>query len=363
MRGIASAYVMIAHCRGILWIGGSKFLEENPVESWSLTDYLIFSTSLSTRLAVEFVILFFVLSGFSIAYSLKRNSHSISFYKKRLIRIYPPYLLALVWAGIVFIITQSMHPDFYSGTYATPTFERYRQMLSFFELETILGNLLYLPSSGFIVQFWSLSHEVIFYALAPLLILNKYWYYRVSLFLFLLYITFKNAIPFEDSILTQFIGVYNFYFCIGMLLFDNFSKGSDLIRRIRKIPALLLTGLVLLCTYGINFMMESETLWSFIPAGITGCLLILIFLTFKIKIKWLINLGRHSYSLYITHFASIILFHSIYYSIVPKESLPYIDRFYVFFLAIPFCLVVSYLFYHLIEKKTKDLLSKIRLKT
>ena len=64
IRGIAAVYVCIAHCRGVLWIGGSEFLNLFPRSTWDVGDYLMFGFSMLSRLAVEFVIVFFVLSGF-----------------------------------------------------------------------------------------------------------------------------------------------------------------------------------------------------------------------------------------------------------------------------------------------------------
>lgn len=333
------------------------------MSSWSWSDYLVFATSLSTRLAVEFVIVFFVLSGFSIAYSLKRSNHTLPFYKKRFIRIYPPYLLALVWAGVVFIITKNLQPDFYTSQFETPTFSRYTQMLSFFDPLTIVGNLFYLPSNGFIVQFWSLTYEVVFYALAPVMILSRKWYYRISLVLFVAYHILQASVGMESSIFSNFLGIYNFYFAMGMFLFEHYTRFSGWVVKQGKLKALTLTLFLLLTTYSINFLLQSESPWSFLPAGMMSCTLIVVFLSFKIKVRWLMMLGKHSYSLYITHFATIMLFHSVYYAVVPSSDLPYIQPFGVFLLAIPFCLGASYLFYLLIEKQTKKRLSKIRSST
>src|SRR6476646_11628253 len=97
-RGIAALYVTIAHCRGALWVGGEKFVQMFSRNEWGTWDYFMVGSSLLTRLAVEFVIVFFVLSGFSIAHSLSSNSSILSFYKRRFIRLYPPYLMALTWA-------------------------------------------------------------------------------------------------------------------------------------------------------------------------------------------------------------------------------------------------------------------------
>ena len=97
IRGIASLYVTIAHCRGTLWVGGKEFMKMFPVETWNVGDYLMFGSSMFTRLAVEFVIVFFVLSGFSIAHSLASNKSPGQFYLRRFIRIYPSYVVVLVW--------------------------------------------------------------------------------------------------------------------------------------------------------------------------------------------------------------------------------------------------------------------------
>src|ERR1700741_694449 len=95
IRGIASLYVAIAHCRGTLWIGGNEFLKMFPRDTWGAWDYFMFGSSMLTRLAVEFVIIFFVLSGFSIAHSLSASHSPLQFYKRRFIRIYPSYVVAL----------------------------------------------------------------------------------------------------------------------------------------------------------------------------------------------------------------------------------------------------------------------------
>ena len=66
IRGIAALVVVVAHCRGTLWIGGGEFAKMFPRDTWSFWDYLVFGFSMFTRLSVEFVIVFFILSGFSI---------------------------------------------------------------------------------------------------------------------------------------------------------------------------------------------------------------------------------------------------------------------------------------------------------
>src|SRR5690606_35795025 len=163
IRGIAALYVTIAHCRGSLWMGGSEFVKQFPRDTWSISDYFVMGTSMATRLAVEFVIVFFLLSGFSIAHSLSGDKSPLPFYKRRLVRIYPSYIMALMWAAAVYLITKAIFPQWYDGSYSDFSFVRTVQMNDFFNWDTILGNLFYVPGNGFVTPFWSLTYEVIFY--------------------------------------------------------------------------------------------------------------------------------------------------------------------------------------------------------
>ena len=95
LRGIAALYVLFNHARGNLFIGGTKYERIKDITSWNFSEKLYFSALQLTSLGKEFVILFFVLSGFSIAYSLNKGHLKSQFYLRRIIRIYPPYVFAL----------------------------------------------------------------------------------------------------------------------------------------------------------------------------------------------------------------------------------------------------------------------------
>ncbi len=332
------------------------------MESWNLVDYGIFTSSMLTRLAVEFVIIFFVLSGFSIGHSISKSQNTAKFYKKRLLRIYPPYLFALVWAGVVYLITYQLHPEFYSNIYHTPTFERYARMNYFFELENIIKNIFYLPMKGFIVQFWSLTYEIIFYILAPILFLKKRIYYYISAIFFSIYLVFGESyhILHFDSILLKYFFLYNFFFAIGWYLYYNFETILSFLHKMNRTTYVVVILFLLLSTYAINIYLQSETVWSYIPSGLLSVVLILYFLKYRIRIKPLMVLGRYSYTLYITHVASIFLYHSIYYTLFPNVNPPYIFNFLVFIPAIFFSIGVAYIQYEIVEKKTKNLLNKMR---
>ena len=72
LRGIAAVYVVFNHSRGNLFIGGVKYSEIKSRELWSFFEKTYFSALQLTSLGREFVILFFILSGFSIAFSLRK---------------------------------------------------------------------------------------------------------------------------------------------------------------------------------------------------------------------------------------------------------------------------------------------------
>ena len=183
----------------------------------------------------------------------------------------------------------------------------------------------------------------------------------ISTLLFVLYLMTTEILNLYEpsSLIVEFLGLYNMFFCLGIFLFSHYSRFSKKVEKLGKRKTKIITLACLMIIFIVNLSMQSESVWSFIPAGLLGILLITMFLTFKIRIQPLINLGKHSYSLYITHFATIYLFHSAYYLFFPESKLQ-ITKYWVFPMAIPVCLVVSYLFYELVEKRTRIVLAKIR---
>ncbi|MFN5417378.1 MAG: acyltransferase family protein [Flavobacteriia bacterium] len=364
LRGLAALYVMVAHSRGILWMGGQVFLEKNPMVNWSFYEYFIFSVSLTTRLAVEFVILFFVLSGFSIAYSLRKGGQNKLFYLKRLIRIYPPYLTALIWAGVVFVITKSINPNFYEIDFKTLAFDRYLQMNDFFNPITIFKNLIYLPMEGFLTPFWSLSFEVIFYIIAPFILIRRKVYYIVSLILFILGLAFEGMILNLELpyLLREFVFNYNFFFMLGVLLFWNYDKINSLFKELKKNYFILLIFFFLGLTYSINIFNKMESKFSFLTASIFTMLLIIYFLKYSVQIKFLQKIGKYSYTLYITHVATIFLLHSLYFKFLNINP-PHIENFWLFVPGVLLSLLVAFCLYYICEKQTKNWIGKIREKT
>jgi peptidoglycan/LPS O-acetylase OafA/YrhL len=374
IRGIASLYVVIAHCRGVLWIGGSEFLKKFPISTWGMGDYLMFGTSMLTRLAVEFVIVFFVLSGFSIAHSLSSDKSPLPFYKRRFIRIYPSYVVALIWAGLIFVITRYLYPQWYDGhiihaaldagiSPGNIAFTRSDEMNSYFTGSQILQNLVYLPGKGYITPFWSLTYEVIFYLLAPFILRKVNLYAAVSFLLFSVNLFMPGQIQSMGLPLPayEFLFVYNIYFVSGILLYNYFREVNQWMTHITKIQMISLLLLIILVMYATNFYFRVETVWSFLVSSIMGVMLIIFFLKYQVRIPWLMNVGKYSYTLYITHFASVFLYLSIYWLICKPQN-PYILNYFVWMPAVFFALAMAWIQFRLVEKRTKNILNLLRSK-
>ena len=364
IRGIASLYVAIAHCRGVLWVGGSEFLNMFPRNTWDTWDYIMFGSSMLTRLAVEFVIVFFVLSGFSIAHSLSGSKSPLQFYKRRLIRIYPSYVVALIWAGVVFAITCYAFPQWYDGSMTEFAFIRTNEMNTYFQTDVIIKNLFYMPGRGFITPFWSLTYEIIFYLLAPFLLRRINIYAIVSFLLFLtnLFIPSQLALLELPTYIHEFLFIYNVYFAVGVVLYKYLDSIMDWAAAVPKWAMLGGIGLLVMLMYGVNFYFRIETVYSFFVSGILGVVLIIYFLKYMVRIPWLMNVGKFSYTLYITHFATIFLYLGIYWWFA-KPTVPYILNYFVWMPAVAFVLLVAWIQYQLVEKKTKNILNFIRAKS
>ena len=361
MRGIAAFYVTIAHCRGSLWMGGNEFLKQHPRDTWSMADYLVFGSSMLTRLAVEFVIVFFLLSGFSIAHSLAGKTDVLGFYKRRLVRIYPPYLTALVWAGVVFLVTRAVFNQWYDGSYTEFSFIRTIQMNDYFEWNNLLGSLLYMPGEGFITPFWSLTFEVIFYLLAPFLLRRVHAYLLISFILWSANLIVPGLISQLQlpKIIFEYLFVYNVFFAAGVFLYNYWDQVMVLAKKLSKWQHLFLLAIALGAMFGVNLIMQHETAYSFLSAGIFAFVLIVYFLRFEVRIPWLMRMGAFSYTLYITHLASIYLYLAIFWVISGYRGV-YISNYLVWMGAVPFCVLVAYLQYRLIESRSKQKLQKMR---
>lgn len=350
LRGIAAVYVVLFHCRGQLLMGGSAYANLVPIAQWSMDRKLIYSFLQLTTLGREFVIFFFVLSGFSITHSLTKNKKIIPFYTRRIIRLYPPYLFSLVWAAFIFWIVTRFAPD-QLGSGERSVFSDW---IYFFR------NIFYLNTGGLITaQYWSLSLEVIFYLLIPYFFIRGLGFYiAVSVIGYIIGWFVPPDGPIGSSIPGMFFLYYNLFFAIGIVLYKYYNKIKQLLL-FRKSVFVSIAGTLFVAMVIIRFKLGGDNKITLAISSVFAVLMILHFLEYKVSNSVLLFFGKMSYTIYITHLASMCLF----FVILQEMGFPFhlkISEFYIWPIGVLFCLVMAIPLYYLGEYPTKKILKSMR---
>jgi peptidoglycan/LPS O-acetylase OafA/YrhL len=87
-------------------------------------------------------------------------------------------------------------------------------------------------------------------------------------------------------------------------------------------------------------------------------LLLFSALKYNFRIKWLEKIGDYSYTLYVTHWATIFGVKII--AVKLGLNYYYIHNLYFWYIGIPICLATSYVLYLLVEKPSNQLVEKLR---
>lgn len=365
MRGLAALYVVIHHSRHRLFTDAMDYARfVNPKENWSWWEWLSVVLLQHANLGVEFVILFFILSGFSIAHSLNHKPDLKGFYQRRLIRLYPTYIIGLLWAFAIYLLIRYTCPDvFYNSVETLRPFQVYFN--DFIDLSRILKILLYIPgNNSLIIQYWSLPLEVIFYLLAPIVIVRFRWYAVATIALYLvgwgIYGVHNHDIR-SSTAPFQFTLDYGIYFMIGIA----FYKFKDQITNAFKLNKAVVF-ITLIALFEILVVLKSYV-FNINGTRATGVLMVLFsfvllfgFLKNEIHIKWLEKIGVYSYTLYVTHIASIYIVNVISYKTGTHFYLIY--NLNLWYLGIFASLVFAYLLYWVAEYPSTKYLKRLRAK-
>lgn len=167
LRGIAAFAVLVFHSRQLLWVGLSAWLATGELD-WFSSDKLLGIVSLPFRWGKWGVALFFVISGYCIhrpqAQKMKIDpGYRLSLKRyaaRRLLRIYPVLIAALVLTSVLDHVTRELRPlDAQLGTNSITCF-----ISNLCTLQNLAG-----PTYGSNLALWTLSIELHFYAIYPLL--------------------------------------------------------------------------------------------------------------------------------------------------------------------------------------------------
>jgi len=242
---------------------------------------------------------FFVLSGFIITYAhahdIGRREHFGKYAIKRLIRVLPLYwLVTLVKLAVIFVV-----PSTAKSYEINP--------------QVILHSILLLPQANgylpIIGAAWTLSHEMLFYALFTLFIVFGW---RVSVTVFSVWavailanqvIVFGGGNVYGDNYVLRFIfNESNLEFMLGCL-------GAFLVLR-QRVPFakafLVLGALLFICAAAYVDVTNRDMPSYTFTFGVSSFLLVIGTATLELRTsvawpKWLVFLGNASYSIYLTH--------------------------------------------------------------
>jgi len=347
LRGIAIIAVFLFHVQLALFPDGiKKYGTNNFIESVTLESFILnFSPVAFGWSGVQ---LFLLISGFLIhlGFLYKKEVIEIStFYSKRFWRIYPPYLLILI-----FFCLPENGIDFYFFTF--------KGLMLFFSHVFLVYNLYDYTFFGINASFWSLALEIQLYLIYPLLLLTrkKIGIERTLLLLVLL--------SFSLLIIGFFIGrigtgiAYNssvfkywFIWCAGAYLAEKYFNNKKIIKR--GAPIIISIGFILTILSKIHLYTSYATIYL---ATFTLLIFFEWFLTTeKMNSKTLLGtiistIGICSYSFYLIHQPYLPDMFNFFQ--VAFKTQTYLTPYVIFievFLVFGIIFLISYLLYLFIE--------------
>lgn len=362
LRGLAALYVVIHHSRHALFGTAEQYAEVvTPKADWGWWEWLNIIIMQQTNLGVEFVTLFFVLSGFSIAHSVANKPAIGGFYLRRFIRLYPTYILGLVWAILMYMVIKFGAPEVYYTDVAAPRPLQHNLMAQLEPLN-LIKTLLYMPHDNYLImQYWSLPLEVLFYIIAPFVIMRLRWYAIVTMLayvvgIYLYGISYQHLLGFIPF---QFTFDFGIYFLVGIL----FYKYKE---RLISTYKLNRTGLLIAACIIFELLVVAKAyVWGNVENKGTGWIMVLFtyillfgLLKHSVRINFLEKIGAYSYTLYVTHMATIHIICVIFWNI--RKEFYHINIMPVWYLGVFSSLLVAYSLFWVAEYPSTKFLEKWR---
>ncbi|MBW2292729.1 MAG: acyltransferase [Deltaproteobacteria bacterium] len=298
LRGVAAIVVLNNHSVGSI-VGGGEFLaaiKQTPLIAL-----------FNPKVAVE---IFFVLSGFVLAGSLMRHTRLAElpqFYIRRIFRIHPPYVMALMFAWCASFAWGPLREGVSSFAVILA-----KVHIPFSEL---LGYLLFPGSAGNQLSIgWTLEIEMIFSLLLPIMFLlarRTHWALLIALCIIPLLIG-----PYGHRVLK-----FGIDFAFGIALFLERERLSMWLGKI-KAPGALLWFAIWLAVANTPLFLNwpylfeggspgSIFLQSVGSAGLVAGTAFIPAISRVFSTAPCVYLGKISYSIYLLHFSVVLLLASI----------------------------------------------------
>jgi peptidoglycan/LPS O-acetylase OafA/YrhL len=234
----------------VVWMHLPSVLNNNLFDGKLITDSYIASVILEGGHGVSF---FFMISGFILALPFikekMREGSTVSlkkYYLRRLTRLEPPYLAALLISFVLLILVKG---------------QSFTGLLPHLGASSVyMHNIIYSSSSSVLGVAWSLEVEVQFYILAPFLcFIFLIKHHLVRRILLALLILLSGAYAFHSFWkLPTMLPYFICYFLSGMLLADLYSAGHRL--KLNNRIGMITGGVILV---GLPFIISVHSVWFF----------------------------------------------------------------------------------------------------
>lgn len=235
----------------VVWMHLPAMMNEHLFNGKLITDPYIASVILEGGQGVSF---FFMISGFILALPFIKEKMSTGpaiplkkYYLRRLTRLEPPYLAALLISFLLLVVIKN---------------KSFTDLLPHLGASSVyMHNIIYNSSSSVLGVAWSLEVEVQFYLLAPFLCFIFLIKHHLTRRIILVLLILLSGVYAYDSIwnLPTMLPYFICYFFSGMLLADLYCNGHQL--KLNKSIGLVAGGCILI---GLPFIISVHSLWFFL---------------------------------------------------------------------------------------------------
>ncbi|KXU86006.1 acyltransferase [Caballeronia megalochromosomata] len=303
-RGIAALLVAYFHCRQVTWIGMQQFHRMSPAfDANTVFSYLTFPIAWGSA----GVPIFFVISGYCIHRAMARKLiadpstplDSAHFLLRRFTRIYPVLIAAL----LLTLALDSLSETFMPVSRKINPFDLHALIVNLLSLQGIAGKTF--GSNG---ALWTLSIEVQFYLVYPLLIAMRRRLGMRGVLVVVGLVNIASALLFEPHRIVVFTS-YWFAWTTGAWIAESKTAGVRALPRMGLIAAAIaLAG----CAAFSIAQYAAFQLWAIAFA-------VYLFAALgkpmreSFAVRGLSWIGEFSFSLYVVHLPVFVLLGSVFF--------------------------------------------------
>jgi peptidoglycan/LPS O-acetylase OafA/YrhL len=317
LRGVLAVYVLVGHCRWLLWSGHAVWMAA-PHSRW--LEPVVYASA-SFRYGREAVMIFFVLSGLFIHLRAAQDTASTprpiaagAFYRRRAHRLGAPYAVALIVTVALDAIGRQWFPVLYQAATGDALVDGVFDRTGY-QWQSIAPALVVLPSSlgydfGTNGPLWSLAYEVVYYALYPAWLAVRrrsvlLAYVAVPLACLSLFWLRSGAFP-------VVVLIYYPVWLTGAALAEVLTR--------RRAPVSLAGAALLFAAGGLLHVTNRGHIPPAVPAILFGGGAVLLCASMGAEavrwapVRWFEYFGARSYSIYITHFPLVALMSAVLFA-------------------------------------------------